>query len=126
MEILSTETTVQIDDSSTNVVSALRSMYQKHLQPFEAYCKTRLDPGAYIPSEKKRPGSERPATKLDAAAAATDDAAEAAEILGSLISMERTASMGQPPLKRIKMDTPDDTVRADVTYSKFGDILRFA
>lgn len=125
MEVLSTETPVQIDDRSTNVVSALRSTYQKHLQPFEADCKTRLVPGAYVPSKGKRPGSERPATKVDAAAAAADDAAEAAEILGSLISMERTASMGQPPLKRIKMDTPDASVRAYLTYSNFAEIPRF-
>ena len=101
----------QIDDRSTNAVSALRSTYQKHLQPFEAYSKTKLDPGAYVLSKGKRPASERPVSKPDVASNAADDAAEAAEILGSLISMERSASLGQPPLKRIKLDAVDTTVR---------------
>ena len=100
----------QIDDRSTNVVSALRSTYQKHLQPFEAYSKTKPDPGAYVFSKGKRPASERPVSKPDVTSIAEDDAAEAAEILGSLISMERSASLGQPPLKRIKLDAVDNTV----------------
>ena len=93
------------------MVTALRSTYQKHLQPFEAYGKTRLDPGAYVPFKGKWPASERPAAKANAPSEAVDDAAEAAEILGSLISMERTASLGQPPLKRIKMDATEEQVR---------------
>ncbi len=93
------------------MVTALRSTYQKHLQPFEAYSKTRLDLGAYVPSKGKRPASERPAAKANAPCEAVDDAAEAAEILGSLISMERTASLGQPPLKRIKINATEEQVR---------------
>lgn len=111
MQTLSPTIRVQIDDRSTNVVSALRATYQKHLQPFEAQCKTRLDPGAYVPSKGKRPACDRPAHTAEAASEAADDAAEAAEILGSLMNMEHTAILGQPPRKRIKMDAPDHTVR---------------
>ena len=104
----------QIDDRSTNVVSALRSTYQKHLQPFEAYSRTKLDPGAHVFSKGKRHASERPVSRPNAANNAADDAAEAAEILGSLISMERSASLGQPPPKRIKLDAVDNTVRPSI------------
>ena len=113
---------VQIDDRNTNVVSALRATYQKHLQPFEADSKTRLDPGAYVPSKGKRPTSDRPAHSADAASEAADDAAEAAEILGSLMNMEHTAILGQPPRKRVKMDALDDTVRQNLLVYHLRDI----
>lgn len=111
VQILSLATPVQIDDRSTNVVSALRSTYQKHLQPFEAHCESRLDPGACGPSKGRRPACDRPAHSAEAASEAADDAAEAAEILGSLMNVEHTAIVGQPPRKRLKMDAPDSTVR---------------
>ena len=111
MQALSLATPVQIKDRSTNIISALRSTYQKHLQPFEVHCKSRLDPGAYVPSKGKRPACDRPAQSVEAVSEAADDAAEAAEILESLMNMEHTAIVGQPPRKRLKMDAPDDAVR---------------
>jgi hypothetical protein len=92
---------LQIDDKTGNAMYTLRQTYQKHLLPYEAYGQQRMDPEADKKSKGKRAASSSAPSRFDAMLAAVDDAAEAAEILESLMSR---AEGDEPPFKRLKSE----------------------
>ncbi|CAL8461880.1 g1411 [Coccomyxa elongata] len=97
---------MQIDDKTGNAVYTLRQTYQKHLLPYETYCQQRMDPEAGEKGKGKAPATSNAPSRFDAMLAAADDAAEAAEILGSLMSFDRAGSAEDdgPPFKRLKTE----------------------
>lgn len=92
--------TIQVDDKTGSAIYTLRQTYQKHLLPYESYSQQRMDPGSTGKGKGKRSAATSTPSRFDAMLAAVDDAAEAAEILGNLMTLERPATGDTPPLKR--------------------------
>lgn len=103
----------QIDDKSGNAIYTLRQTYQKHLLPYETYCQQRMDPEAGEKGKGKAPATSKAPSRFDAMLAAADDAAEAAEILGSLMSFDTAGSAEDdgPLFKRLKTEDVNGRVR---------------
>ena len=121
MLLLNLERALQIDDKTGNAMSTLRQTYQKHLLPYEAYCQQRMDPEADKKKNGKRATTSDGGSRFNAFLAVVDDATEAAEILGSLMSFDRAGSAegDEPPFKRLK----SEEVKAEVR-SRFSFILK--
>lgn len=92
----------QVEEKASNAMHTLRQIYQKHLLPYEAYSQQRMDPVPAGKSKGKRTASNAAPSRFDAMLAVADDAAEAAEILGNLMSMDSAGAVEDPPLKRHK------------------------
>ena len=92
----------QVEEKASNAAHTLRQIYQKHLLPYEAYSQQRVAPVPAGKGKGKQAAANAMPSRFDAMLAAADDAAEAAEILGNLMSMDTAGAAEDPPLKRHK------------------------
>jgi hypothetical protein len=114
-----------VEDKTGNAIYTLRQTYQKHLLPYEGYCQQKADPEVASQAGNKRAASPSAKNKFDAMLAAVDDAAEAAQILGNLMSFDRGGTPDDElPFKRLKTEAPDGGVIHLFCLSAAADIFR--
>ena len=96
--LLVTTVSLQLDDKSSNAAYTLRQVYQKHLQAFEAYDRSRED----SPDTSQCLAAQADHKLSKRSSEPRDDAEEAADILNAIMGLSSLAQEPAQPAKRAR------------------------